>query len=100
MIAAVSKCRLPRRCRLKLAYLIVFVLYCWIGLFLPVLAGSAEEAFDRKDFATALRLWKQLAANNDSEAQIRIGAMYADGMGVERNYETAANFFGWACPQR
>ena len=56
-------------------------------------AGPADDAYERKDYATALRIWTQLAEKNDPDAQIRIGGMYADGLGVARDYQAAANWF-------
>src|SRR5262249_38831304 len=69
------------------------------GVVLSAFAGPAEDAFERKDYLTALRLWRERAEKNDTEAQIRSGAMYADGQGVERSYEIAANWFRRAANQ-
>jgi len=77
----------------------VAVLLLSAGIAVSAFAGPAEDAFERKDYATALRLWRPLAEKNDVEAQIRMGAMYADGLGVNRDYEVAADWFRRAARQ-
>jgi TPR repeat protein len=39
------------------------------------------DAWDRGDFATALREWKPLAEQGDAVAQFNLGLMYANGDG-------------------
>ena len=65
-------------------------------LILPVLllnllvgypAFSAEfqkgvDAYDRGDYATALREWKPLAEQGNAPAQFNLGLMYDKGLGV------------------
>jgi hypothetical protein len=58
----------------------------------PVLAGTFEggvNAYVRKDYATALRMWRPLATKGDAKAQSRLGAMYAKGLGVPKNDQQA-----------
>ena len=62
-------------------------------------AGPLEDgraAFNRGDFATALRLWYSLADFGNAQAQNNIGIMYRDGLGVPRNYDEALRLFGFA----
>ena len=40
------------------------------------------EAYDKGDFATALREWKPLAEQGDADAQFNLGLIYAKGEGV------------------
>ena len=62
-------------------------------------AGPLEDgraAFNRGDYATALRLWYSLADFGNAQAQNNIGIMYRDGLGVPRNYVEALRLFGFA----
>lgn len=45
--------------------------------------SSAKKALEEKDYTTALRLFKPLAEQGDSEAQANLGLMYDHGQGVE-----------------
>ena len=55
-------------------------------------AGPSEEgwaAFERGDYATALRLWRPLAAQGNAFAQSNLGFMYDTGQGVPQDYVQA-----------
>lgn len=52
-----------------------------------------------KNFAMARELWQRAAEKNDnmaSIAQIKLGLMYADGLGVKQNYDQAIDWFAKA----
>ena len=54
----------------------------------PASAGTLEEAeaaFLKKDYATALRLFRPLADKGNAIAQDRIGTMYLWGSGVPQD---------------
>jgi TPR repeat protein len=66
----------------------------------PLAAQSFEEqmrtaagAYERKDMATAVRIWKEWAAKGDAEAQTLLGAMYWSGEGVPRDHKEAAALY-------
>ncbi len=62
----------------------------------PVLAGPFEDgltAYERKDYATALRLWRPLAIGGDVHAQRNLGSMYADGQGVPIDHQQAVFWY-------
>src|SRR3569833_2956846 len=66
-------------------------------------AGQLEdgnEALKSGDFQTAYRLLRPLADQGDALAQIGMGAMYAEGQGLERDYKEAARWFGLAAEQK
>jgi len=72
----------------------------------PVAAQSFEEqmraaagAYERKDMATAVRIWKEWAAKGDAEAQTLLGAMYWSGEGVPRDHKEAARLYLLAAQQ-
>ena len=56
-------------------------------------------AHESGDYATALREWKPLAEQGDSDAQFNLGQMYYYGRGVPRNYKTAVKWFRLAAEQ-
>lgn len=70
----------------------------------PVVAvsGPLEEgrgAFERGDYAAALRLLGPLAERGDAEAQSRLGVMYAAGRGVPQDYVAAVKWYRLAAEQ-
>ena len=73
-----------------------------LGLTGPVAAGpyeDAEAAYDKGDFATALRLWRPLAEQGDALAQSNLGIMYAKGEGVPQDYAAAVKWYRLAADQ-
>ncbi len=72
----------------------------------PVAAQSLETemrqaagAYERKDMATAVRIWKVWAAKGNAEARTLLGAMYWSGEGVPRNHTEAARLYLLAANQ-
>ena len=55
--------------------------------------ASGDAAYSKGDYATALRLYRQLADQGNVSAQYVIGTMYFDGRGVPQVYATAALWF-------
>ena len=79
-----------------------------IGLILASLAGSklalsdgaaGLAAYDRGDYATALKEFTPLAESGVPTAQAALGAMYMDGLGVPRNIPEALRWLGLAADQ-
>ena len=63
----------------------------------PVAAGAIEDgqaAFDRKDYALAVRIWRPLADQGDAEAQYNIGLSY-----MSNDLDEAARWYGLAADQ-
>jgi len=91
----------PMRHHIKLIRALV------VSLMLVAMAGAAvagpfedaEAAFDRRDYATARRLWNSLADFGDARAQNNLGVMWRDGLGVQRDYDEAFRLFGFAAAQ-
>ena len=72
----------------------------------PVAAQSLEAemreaagAYERKDMATAVRIWKAWADRGNAEARTLLGAMYWSGEGVPRNHAEAARLYLLAANQ-
>ena len=54
---------------------------------------TAAGAYERKDYATALELWRKFAAEGNAEAETLLGAMYWSGEGVPRDHAEAARLY-------
>jgi TPR repeat protein len=54
---------------------------------------SAAGAYERKDFATAIAVWRPLAEAGNAEAETLLGAMYWSGEGVTRDHKEAAKWY-------
>ena len=55
--------------------------------------APALKAYERRDYATALRLWRPLADQGNVFAQTGLGNMYAEGEGVAQDYANAMNWY-------
>jgi hypothetical protein len=65
-------------------------------------AGPLEDglaAYDRGDFATAMRLWRPLAEQGNVTAQYNLGVMYAKGRGVPQDDAEAVKWYRLAAEQ-
>jgi hypothetical protein len=80
----------------------VLLLVLALALSAPVLAADFEvgrNAYDRGDYATALKEWKPLAEQGRAEAQAGLGVMYDLGDGVSQDYAAAARWYRLAAEQ-
>jgi len=57
------------------------------------------DAYDRGDFATALREWEPLAEQGDASVQFNLGQMYRNGKGVPQDDKTAVKWYRLAAEQ-
>jgi TPR repeat protein len=65
-------------------------------------AGPFEDAvaaYQRGDYATALRLWHPLAEQGDADAQFHLGVVYESGQGVLRSEAEAIKWYRKAAEQ-
>jgi len=68
----------------------------------PVAAGPFEDglsAYNRQDYATALRTWRPLADQGDADAQYNLGIMYDNGQGVPKDDVQAVKWYRLAADQ-
>src|SRR5262245_5985466 len=67
----------------------------------PSLSGSDDflAAYARKDFKTALKLVRPMAEEGNTYAQFTIGKMFANGEGVNKDYQKAALWYQKAAEQ-
>jgi TPR repeat protein len=59
----------------------------------------AAGAYERKDMAAAVRIWKVWAGKGNAEARTLLGAMYWSGEGVARDHKEAARLYLLAANQ-
>jgi uncharacterized protein len=81
---------------------VVTALFVLIAIAGTAIAGPIEDgeaARDRKDYATALRLFRSLAEQGDATAQEHLGVMYENGLGVPEDYAEAVHWFRRAADQ-
>jgi TPR repeat protein len=73
-----------------------------IAMSAPAGAGPLEDgnaAYQEKDYAKAVELWRPLADKGDATAQYSLGTLYLEGKGVEQNDATAFLWFQRAANQ-
>ena len=61
--------------------------------------GGEYTAFDRANYATALRVWLEPAKKGDPEAQTYVGEIFEKGLGLQPDYEAAASWYRRAAEQ-
>ncbi len=83
--------------------IILSVLFLSLLVRLPAVGADYQkglDAYNRKDYNTALKEWIPLAANRgDARAQAILGYMYVKGLGVSQNYKTAVKWYTLAAEQ-
>lgn len=62
--------------------------------------GGEYVAFDRADYATALKVWLPQAKDGDAEAQNYVGQIFEQGLGLAPDYEAAALWYSRAAEQK
>src|ERR1700678_380347 len=55
--------------------------------------ADAFSAYQRGDYLAAYRLCRPLAAQGNGDAEFLMGLMYANGNGVRRSYQEAAQWY-------
>jgi len=61
--------------------------------------GGEYVAFDRADYATALKIWLPVAQSGDAEAQTYVGEIFEKGLGLQSDYAMAVNWYTKAAEQ-
>ena len=78
------------------------VLVLALKLSTPVLAADLKaglDAFQRDDYATALKELRPLAEQGNAEAQYYLGRIYSGGFGVTQDYAEAMKWYRLAAEQ-
>jgi hypothetical protein len=55
--------------------------------------GGEYVAYDRANYATALKVWLPLAEGGDLAAQNNVGEIYEKGLGIQSDYQAAALWY-------
>ncbi len=55
------------------------------------------DAYERGDYGTALKEWRPLAEQGHAQAQLNLGIMSSQGLGVPKNYVQA---YVWSYGQK
>ena len=84
----------------KLTLIFLTILFC----FTSNVGWSADfqkglTAYDRGDYATALREWTPLAKQGNAYAQFNLGLLYEKGDGVLQDYKTAVKWYRLSAEQ-
>ncbi len=61
--------------------------------------GGEYVAYDRANYATALKVWLPKAQEGDPVAQTYVGEIYEKGLGIEADYAIAAQWYQKAAEQ-
>jgi len=64
-------------------------LFLGMALATPPEESAGHEAFTRKDYGAAYRIWKPLADNGNAQAQLNLAILYERGLGVRRDLSEA-----------
>jgi TPR repeat protein len=66
-----------------------------LSLCVPTLADQAagQHAFQNGDYATALKEFLPLATQGNPDAQLNLGVMYQQGLGVRKDYKEAVRWY-------
>ncbi len=55
--------------------------------------GGEYVAYDRANYATALKVWLPKAKDGDPQAQTYVGEIFEKGLGIQPDYEAAAHWY-------
>ncbi len=80
----------------------VVVLVPTLVLSAPVLAADFQaglDAAERVDYAAALKEWRPLAEQGNTDAQYNLGVLYNHGWGAAQNYAASAKWYRLAAEQ-
>ncbi len=89
---------MPMKAILRSGFLVLAIM----ALTVPANAGSLDDgvaAYQRGDYAAALRLWQPLAEQGDADAQYNLGVMYDNGRGVRQDDGEAVKWYRKAAEQ-
>jgi TPR repeat protein len=83
----------------KLLLIAIVVLLSSVGTIWASPLDDALVAEERGDYATALSIFRSLAAQGDANAQSMLGSMYEKGHGVAQDYAEALKWYRLAAAQ-
>lgn len=93
------------RLNMKFIYRLAVALFLFASI-IPIQASEYEDKylegikyFERQDYNKAFSIFKPLADNGYMHAQLLLGYMYTDGLGVSKNKSKGISFFEKAASQ-
>jgi hypothetical protein len=75
------------------------LLFCLLAIRAPADFGAGWRAYEKRDYATALREWLPLAQRGDADARFLLAFMYEKGRGVTQDYPEAVTWYRMAAEQ-
>ena len=75
---------------------LIRIVFCIVTVATPAWAGPYEDgvtAYDQGRFDAAYVLWKPLAEQGNSAAQLNLGVLFEKGLGVAQDYAEAARWY-------
>jgi TPR repeat protein len=75
------------------------ILFCLCGLVLAADFRTGLDAYNRGDYAAALKEWQPIAEAGDPHAQYNLGLLYARGLGVAQDYQRAIAWYRLSASQ-
>ncbi len=66
---------------------------------MPPTLMRGMKAYNRRDYTTALRIFRQFAEQGDADAQSNLGVMYDNGQGMPQDYVQAYMWLNLAAAQ-
>jgi uncharacterized protein len=73
--------------------LVTFAMAVLLSALLKADFATGSRAYEQRDYATALSEWTPLANNGNTDAQVRVGEMFENGLGVPPNYTKASKWY-------
>ena len=80
--------------------LLLIVICQWAPMSSAEDLPTANDAFERGEFVTALELYETLAGQGNAEAQFQLGLMYEQGLGTDVDRQTAQRYYQQAAEQQ
>ncbi len=75
----------------------IFVLFLMLFLIFTSSCSNdfkeGAEAYERKDYKAAFEKWKPLAEEGHDDAQYKMGRLYREGHGVDKDYVEAYKWY-------
>jgi tetratricopeptide (TPR) repeat protein len=84
---------------MKIAIAFLIWTICSLAQAADLSFADGMAAYNRGDYATALKLWRPLAERGNADAQVLLGDMYSEGHGVPQDDAEAVNWYREAAEQ-
>ena len=91
-----------RKFQFKLSWLLVCLTLFFAGITGTAFAGDNDKgntAYDKGNYAEAVKFYKKAAQKGDPAGQVNLGYMYQNAFGIDKDYAEAAKWYGKAADQ-